>query len=137
MRFRQLVMSSFCLLRLKRRERYGSHVTIDDHSAAWLHTSPFAAGKFAQGPLTQPPPPTGSLAPPPAPDLPIDAQRPTAEQPPAAAEQAPPANGTRPAEAAPPPSTSTAPPLGTHLAEGLRTELLALLGRAGGQLQAV
>jgi hypothetical protein len=29
------------------------------------------------------------------------------------------------------------PPLGSHLADGLRTEMLALLGRAGGQLQAV
>jgi hypothetical protein len=93
---------------------------------------------FAQGPISQPPPPTGSLAPPPAPDLPVESGRSAAEQPPAAgqpAQQVQPANGSRPS--APPPPATESVPLGVDLGEGLRTEMLALLSRAGGQLQAV
>jgi hypothetical protein len=126
-------------------------VTIDDHGSAWLHASQFAAGMFAQGPLTQPPPPTGSLAPPPAPDLPVEAERPaTDEQEPPAAHSAQHAQPTQPAQHAQPaqpangvhlPEATQQPtepvPLGAHLADGLRAEMLALLGRAGGQLQAV
>jgi hypothetical protein len=124
-------------------------VTIDDQSAV-LHTSPFAAGMFPSGPLTQPPPPTGSLAPPPAPELPADDERPAGASQHAVADAAAETTAAEttvaetPAEPAVAETATEAetsdgawPVLGLHLSDGLRTEMLALLGRSGGQLRAV
>ena len=111
------------------RERYGSRMTSDDPNAR-LRTTPIGPGVFANGPVI-PPPPTGPLTPPAPP--PLSNQGSDA---PAGGESA--RQGAHRDEVVEP-GADMPPYLGSggQLPEGLRIELIELLGRTGGRLHEV